>query len=60
MKRPNNSGGAVSNYANLTFLHGPRSCIGHTFAAAELRCLAAMFVGKFQFEMADPDEVVIP
>jgi cytochrome P450 len=60
VKRPNNSGGAVSNYANLTFLHGPRSCIGHTFAAAELRCLAAMFVGKFKFEMADPDEVVIP
>ena len=59
-KRPNNSGGAVSNYANLTFLHGPRSCIGHTFAAAELRCLVAMFVGKFKFEMADPDEVVIP
>lgn len=60
IKRPNNSGGAVSNHANLTFLHGPRSCIGHTFAAAELRCLAAMFVGKFKFEMADPDEVVIP
>jgi cytochrome P450 len=60
VKKPNNSGGAVSNYANLTFLHGPRSCIGHAFAAAELRCLAAMFVGKFKFEMADPDEVIIP
>lgn len=24
----NNTGGAVSNYDNLTFLHGPRSCIG--------------------------------
>jgi len=60
IQKPNNSGGATSNYANLTFLHGPRSCIGHTFAAAELRCLAAMFVGKFKFEMADPDENVIP
>lgn len=58
--RPNNSGGAESNYANLTFLHGPRSCIGHTFAVAELRCLAAMFVGKFEFEMADSDEIVVP
>jgi cytochrome P450 len=60
IERPNNSGGAESNYANLTFLHGPRSCIGHTFAAVELRCLAAMFVGRFEFEMAEPDEVVIP
>lgn len=59
-QRPNKSGGAQSNYANLTFLHGPRSCIGHTFASAELRCLAAMFVGKFEFEMADPKEVIIP
>jgi cytochrome P450 len=60
IQKPNNSGGATSNYANLTFLHGPRSYIGHNFAAAELRCLAAMFVGKFKFEMADPDEIVIP
>jgi len=59
-EKPNNSGGAESNYANLTFLHGPRSCIGHSFAVAELRCLVAMFVGRFEFEMADPDEVVIP
>jgi cytochrome P450 len=60
VERPNNSGGSESNYANLTFLHGPRSCIGHNFAVAELRCLVAMFVGRFEFEMADPDEVVIP
>lgn len=60
VERPNNSGGAESNYANLTFLHGPRSCIGHSFAVAELRCLAAVFVGRFEFEMANPDEVVIP
>ncbi|KAF2716477.1 cytochrome P450 3A4 [Polychaeton citri CBS 116435] len=60
VEKSNNSGGAESNYANLTFLHGPRSCIGHNFAVAELRCLATMFVGRFEFEMADPDEVVIP
>jgi cytochrome P450 len=57
-EKPNNSGGAESNYTNLTFLHGPRSCIGHNFAVAELRCLVAMFVGRFEFEMADPDEVM--
>lgn len=25
---PNKTGGAMSNYSNMTFLHGPRSCIG--------------------------------
>lgn len=59
-RRPNNSGGAPSNYANLTFLHGPRSCIGQGFAKAELRCLVAAVVGTFGVEMADPTEVVVP
>lgn len=58
-RRPNNSGGAPSNYVNLTFLHGPRSCIGQGFAKAELRCLAAAVVGRFTMEMADPNEVVV-
>ncbi|RDA95936.1 hypothetical protein CP533_5897 [Ophiocordyceps camponoti-saundersi (nom. inval.)] len=31
----------VSNYGFLTFLHGPRSCIGAGFARAELACLVA-------------------
>ena len=53
-----NSGGAVSNYAFLTFLHGPRSCIGQRFAMAELACLVAAFVGKYEFEMRDPDEKI--
>ncbi|CZT23390.1 related to isotrichodermin C-15 hydroxylase (cytochrome P-450 monooxygenase CYP65A1) [Ramularia collo-cygni] len=58
-RRPNNSGGAPSNYVNLTFLHGPRSCIGQGFAKAELRCLVAAVVGRFVMEMADPHEVVV-
>jgi len=49
---PNNSGGAQSNYAQLTFLHGPRSCIGASFAKAELRCLVAAFVAAFEIEYA--------
>ena len=53
-----NSGGAVSNYAFLTFLHGPRSCIGQRFAVAELACLIAAFVGKYEFEMVDPEEKI--
>lgn len=55
--RTNNNGGVSSNYANLTFLHGPRSCIGERFAKSELRALIAAFVGTFNIEMADPSEV---
>lgn len=53
-----NTGGAESNYAMLTFLHGPRSCIGQSFAKAEFACLLAAFVGKFEFEMRDPNEKI--
>ena len=52
------SGGAVSNYAFLTFLHGPRSCIGSRFAMAEMACLIAAFVGRYEFEMRDPNEKI--
>lgn len=53
------NGGAASNYAFLTFLHGPRSCIGERFARAELRALLATMVGSFEFELANPHEKVI-
>ncbi|KAJ6437467.1 Cytochrome P450 [Purpureocillium lavendulum] len=46
-------GGATSNYAFLTFLHGPRSCLGAGFARAELACLLAAWVGRFEFTLAD-------
>jgi len=48
---PNNTGGATSNYAIMTFLHGPRSCIGQGFARSELKCLLAALVGRYQFEL---------
>ena len=48
-----NSGGAESNYAFLTFLHGPRSCIGQAFAKAEFACLVAALVGRFEIKNAD-------
>lgn len=51
-----NSGGAESNYALLTFLHGPRSCIGKDFAKAEFACLVAALVGRFEMEMEDPKQ----
>ncbi|KJZ77881.1 hypothetical protein HIM_02518 [Hirsutella minnesotensis 3608] len=47
------SGGATSNYAFMTFLHGPRSCIGAGFAKAEFACLLAAWVGRFEFALDD-------
>jgi cytochrome P450 len=57
--KANNNGGVSSNYANMTFLHGPRSCIGERFAKAEFKALIAAFVGTFQIAMADPNEVPV-
>ncbi|KAF8850777.1 cytochrome P450 [Acephala macrosclerotiorum] len=55
-----NTGGAKSNYAQITFLHGPRSCIGMGFAKAEFKCLLAAVAGGFDLKMADPSEKVWP
>ncbi|KAI2471041.1 cytochrome P450 [Annulohypoxylon bovei var. microspora] len=49
------SGGASSNYAFLTFLHGPRSCIGLAFARAEFACLLAAWVGRFEFALKNEE-----
>ncbi|KAF2452826.1 cytochrome P450 monooxygenase [Lineolata rhizophorae] len=50
-----NTGGADSNYSFLTFLHGPRSCIGQGFAKAEFACLLAAWMGRFEVTFADPN-----
>jgi cytochrome P450 len=50
-----NTGGATSNYAFLSFLHGPRACIGQGFSKAELACLLAVLVGSFKFELKYPN-----
>lgn len=47
------SGGATSNYAFMTFIHGPHSCIGGNFSKSELACLLAAWVGRFSFELKD-------
>ncbi|EJD50642.1 cytochrome P450 [Auricularia subglabra TFB-10046 SS5] len=42
----------------LTFLGGPRGCIGHRFAVAEFKALLFHFVRGFEFRLAvDPSEV---
>lgn len=53
-----NTGGATSNYAFLTFLHGPRSCIGQAFAKAEFACLLAAVIGRFEWELAEPEKKI--
>ncbi|KAJ5808971.1 hypothetical protein N7474_010240 [Penicillium riverlandense] len=54
----NHTGGASTNFAQITFLHGQRSCIGKDFARAELRCAVAGIVGRFAFEMQDPKQEI--
>lgn len=58
--KPNRHGGAQSNYDFITFLQGPRSCIGQEFAKAEMRCLLAGMVASFTWELAMDNNKVIP
>ena len=53
-----NTGGVDTNYAFLTFLHGPRSCIGQSFAKGEFACLLAAWAGALETRFADPDYVI--
>jgi len=57
-KNPHSSnGGAASAYSYMTFIHGPRSCIGQGFAKAEFACLLAAWIGRFEFELNDEREL---
>ncbi|KAK8042026.1 hypothetical protein PG993_006549 [Apiospora rasikravindrae] len=47
---------SASNYAFMTFLHGPRSCIGQAFSKAEFACLLAAWIGRFEFELKNREE----
>lgn len=53
-----NTGGAASNYAFMTFLHGPRSCIGQGFSKAEFACLLAGWVQAFEVELEEPEKEI--
>ena len=52
--KPNNHGGCQGNFGFMTFLHGPRNCIGSGLARAELKALVAAWLYCFEFELADP------
>ncbi|KAK6062974.1 cytochrome P450 [Seiridium cupressi] len=49
----NNTGGATSKYANLSFMQGIRSCIAMNFAKAEMACIISAWAGRFSFELED-------
>ncbi|KAE8378015.1 cytochrome P450 [Aspergillus bertholletiae] len=46
-------GGSCSKYANMSFNHGPRMCIGGEFARAEMALMVAALVGRFEFSLVD-------
>lgn len=50
----------MNTYEFITFLHGPRSCIGQGFARSELKCLLAALVLKFRMELMEPGKVPVP
>lgn len=52
--RVSGSGGADSNYAFMTFLQGRKNCIGQNFAVAELACVLANWIGRFEFTLKNP------
>jgi cytochrome P450 len=42
--------GRTAPFANLTFLAGPRNCIGQKFALAEMKALLICILRSFSFE----------
>lgn len=56
--KPNNTGGAGSNYTVMTFLQGVHMCIGQAFSKAELCALVVTLVHAFEIELTYPDKPV--
>lgn len=57
------SGGCTNKYANLPFMQGARACVAQGFSKAEMACLLGAWIGRFNFELADPalaDEENLP
>ncbi|KAK9355127.1 cytochrome P450 [Lipomyces doorenjongii] len=47
---------ALSPYSFLTFIQGPRSCIGRRFSEIEFKCLLIALIGRFEFGERNPGE----
>ncbi|KJZ72371.1 hypothetical protein HIM_08297 [Hirsutella minnesotensis 3608] len=50
----NTTGGCTNKYADLSFMQGVRSCIAQGFSKSEMACVVGAWVGRFEFELADP------
>ena len=49
---------AVTNYNYLTFLQGPRSCIGRRFSETEMKVLLVSLIQNLQFEQIEEGQKV--
>lgn len=61
--RYDSTGGLRSKYGLMSFIHGPRDCMGRNFAKAEMACMLACWIGRFEFSLndaADMDEKNVP
>ncbi|KAK9371303.1 cytochrome P450 [Lipomyces kononenkoae] len=52
----NLSAEALSPYSFLTFIQGPRACIGRKFSEIEFKCLLIALIGRFEFAERNPGE----
>jgi cytochrome P450 len=53
-QRPNKHGGTPSNYSYMSFLHGPRGCVGKDTSKAKIRAAIARLVVDFDISR-DPN-----
>ncbi|KAE8150739.1 cytochrome P450 [Aspergillus avenaceus] len=49
------TGGALHKHANMTFIHGPRDCIGRMFARQEMLTVLSAWMGRFQFVLTEQE-----
>ncbi|KAH8923297.1 cytochrome P450 [Atractiella rhizophila] len=43
-----------------SFIHGPHQCIGNKMALIELKAMVLHLVGKYEYELVSPDQVITP
>ncbi|KAE8392333.1 cytochrome P450 [Aspergillus alliaceus] len=49
------TGGALHKHAMMTFIHGPRDCIGRMFARQEMLTILAAWMGRFEFVLTEQE-----
>jgi cytochrome P450 len=51
-------GGANSQFCFMSFLHGPRSCVGQSFARLEMKCILAALIMRLKFSPHNPEQEI--